>query len=229
MIGLAVVKQPSEVCALEQAVTKSAADLYCSPSMYGVVSARRATPADIELVTTIVEHAFANDPLWSRALSPLSGARRRPFWRLFTEGTLRYPWTWLLEGDRATSLWIPPGGTEMSPEQEERLSALASGLGSEEDNFHELLRRFDVAHPRAEPHYYLSLLGTHPDHRGQGLGMQLLAHDLELIDEEHCAAYLESSNPANNRRYESAGFKSVGEFSYPGDGPTVTTMWRPPR
>jgi ribosomal protein S18 acetylase RimI-like enzyme len=197
--------------------------------MDGVVSARRATPADIELVTTIVELAFANDPLWSRALSPLSVAQRRPFWRLFAEGTLRYPWTWLLEGDRATSLWIPPGGTEMSPEQEERLSALASGLGSEEDNFHELLRRFDVAHPRAEPHYYLSLLGTHPDHRGQGLGMRLLAHDLELIDEEHCAAYLESSNPANNRRYESAGFKSVGEFSYPGDGPAVTTMWRPRR
>jgi ribosomal protein S18 acetylase RimI-like enzyme len=197
--------------------------------MDGVVSARRATPADIELVSTIVEHAFANDPLWSRALSPLRVAQRRPFWRLFAEGTLRYPWTWLLEGDRATSLWIPPGGTEMSPEQEERLSALASGLGSEEDNFHELLRRFDVAHPRSEPHYYLSLLGTHPDHRGQGLGMRLLAHDLELIDEEHCAAYLESSNPANNRRYESAGFKSVGEFSYPGDGPTVTTMWRPLR
>jgi ribosomal protein S18 acetylase RimI-like enzyme len=197
--------------------------------MDGLVSARRATPPDIELVTTIVEQAFANDPLWSRALSPLSVAQRRPFWRLFAEGTLRYPWTWLLEGDRATSLWIPPGGTEMSPEQQERLSGLASGLGSEEDNFHELLRRFDVAHPRTEPHYYLSLLGTHPDHRGQGLGMRLLAHDLELIDEEHRAAYLESSNPANNRRYESAGFKSVGEFSYPDDGPAVTTMWRPRR
>jgi ribosomal protein S18 acetylase RimI-like enzyme len=205
------------------------AERYCSPCMEGLVSARRATPADIELVTTIIELAFGNDPLWSRALSPLSVAQRRPFWRLFAEGTLRYPWTWLLDGGGATSLWIPPGGTEMSPEQEERMSELASGLGSEEDNFHELLRRFDAAHPRAEPHYYLSLLGTHPDHRGHGLGMRLLAHDLALIDEEHHAAYLESSNLANNRRYASAGFESVGEFSYPGDGPGVTTMWRPAR
>jgi ribosomal protein S18 acetylase RimI-like enzyme len=191
-----------------------------------LLSARRATPADIEPVTTIVELAFANDPLWSRALGPLSFEQRRPFWRLFAEGTLRYPWTWLLDGGGATSLWIPPGGTEMSPQQEERMSELAAGLGPEEDNFHELLRRFDTAHPRSEPHYYLSLLGTHPDHRGQGLGMWLLAHDLAVIDDEHCAAYLESSNPANNRRYASVGFESLGGFSYPGNGPVVTTMWR---
>ena len=203
------------------------AERYCSPCMDGPVSARRATPTDIELVTTIIELAFAEDPLWSRALSPLSLAQRRPFWRLFAEGTLRYPWTWLLGGGGATSLWIPPDGTEMSPEQEERISELASGLGPNKDNFHELLRRFDAAHPRTEPHYYLSLLGTHPDHRGQGLGMQLLAHDLALIDEEHRAAYLESSNPTNNRRYARAGFEAVGEFSYPGNGPVVTTMWRP--
>ncbi len=193
--------------------------------MDGQISARRATPADIELVTTIVELAFANDPLWSRALRPLGVAQRRPFWHLFAEGAVRYPWTWLLDG-AATSLWIPPGGTEMSTGQEERMSELAAGLGAEEDNFHELLRRFDAAHPRREPHYYLSLLGTHPDHRGQGLGMRLLAHDLALIDEEHCPAYLESSNPVNNRRYATVGFAPVGEFSYPGNGPPVTTMWR---
>jgi GNAT superfamily N-acetyltransferase len=205
------------------------AERYCSPCMDGPVSALRATPTDIELVTTIIELAFANDPLWSRALSPLSLAQRQPFWRLFAEGTLRYPWTWLLDGGGATSLWIPPDGTEMSPQQEERMSELASGLGPNKDNFHELLRRFDAAHPRTEPHYYLSLLGTHPDHRGQGLGMRLLAHDLALIDEEHRAAYLESSNPTNNRRYASVGFEAVGEFSYPGNGPVVTTMWRPAR
>lgn len=124
------------------------------------IAARRATPADIEVVTTIIELAFANDPLWNRALRTLPVAQRRPFWKLFT---------------------------------------------------------------------CLSLLGTHPNHRGSGLGMRLLAHDLALIDEEHCAAYLESSNPANNRRYASAGFGAVGEFSYPDDGPVVTPIWRPAR
>jgi hypothetical protein len=47
--------------------------------------------------------------------------------------------------------------------------------------------------------------------------MWLLAHDLE------------SSNPANDRRYASVGFEAVGRLSYPGNGPVVTTMWRPAR
>jgi GNAT superfamily N-acetyltransferase len=118
----------------------------------------------------------------------------------------------------------------MTPEQERQLAGLAADyLGPAADDYVELLGRFEAAHPRAEPHYFLTLFGTHPDHRGQGTGMRLLAHDLELIDAEHMPAYLESSNPANNRRYASVGFEPHGEFSYPGGGPVVTTMWRPAR
>jgi GNAT superfamily N-acetyltransferase len=197
--------------------------------MDSVIAARRATPADTDVVTSIIELAFANDPLWNRALRTLPVGQRQPFWRLFTEGAIRHQWTWLLNDDAATSLWVPPGATEMTPDEEARMEDLASGLGADEDNFREMGRRFDAAHPRTEPHYYLSLLGTHPDHRGQGLGMRLVAHDLALIDEEHRAAYLESSNPANNRRYATVGFEPVGEFFYPGDGPVVTTMWRKAR
>jgi GNAT superfamily N-acetyltransferase len=197
--------------------------------MDGTVSPRRATSADIDTLITIIGLAFKDDPIWSRALHSLNDAQRRPFWQLFAEGAVPHQWTWLLDNGSAAALWIPPGETEMTPEQEERMSELASGLGAEADNFRELGRRFDAAHPRAEPHYYLSLLGTHPDHRGKGLGMRLLAANLAMIDEEHSAAYLESSNPANNRRYTSVGFERVGEFAYPGDGPVVTTMWRPAR
>jgi hypothetical protein len=39
-------------------------------------------------------------------------------------------------------------------------------------------------------------------------------------------AYLESSNPANDHRYEAVGFVPVATFQAPGDGPSVTGMWR---
>ena len=69
------------------------------------------------------------------------------------------------------------------------------------------LLQFEAAHPHDEPHYYLSFVATHDDHRGQGIGEQLLAQNLELIDAEHFPAYLESSNPKNLERYGRLGFE----------------------
>ena len=193
---------------------------------------RRAEAVDSEYVTTIITLAFASDPLWSYALARSDGRTEHHavFWRLVIDGALRYPWTWLTGDREATSVWIPPGGTEMTADQEQRVADFAAEyLGPEAGDFLELLARFDAAHPRVDPHYYLTLLATHPGHRGHGVGMRLLAHDLALIDAEGLPAYLESSNPANNARYASVGFERIGEFSYPGHGPTVTTMWRTAR
>ena len=58
------------------------------------------------------------------------------------------------------------------------------------------------------------------------VGMALLAEDLRLIDAEGLPAYLESSNPVNDRRYERLGFVRVGEFETPDGAHTLTTMWR---
>jgi GNAT superfamily N-acetyltransferase len=193
---------------------------------------RLASEADRPLVTTIVTLAFTNDPLWGWVLARPDGQTDHlaPFWSLFLEGAFRYPNTWVAGDGEATSVWIPPGCTEMTADQEELLGLyVADHLGPKADVFFELLHRFEAAHPREVDHYYLSLLGTHPDHRGHGTGMALLAHDLKLIDAEHAPAYLESSNPANNDRYASVGFEKIGEFAHPGDGPPVTTMWRPAR
>jgi GNAT superfamily N-acetyltransferase len=90
----------------------------------------------------------------------------------------------------------------------------------------EVFEAFENAHPNTEEHFYLSLLGTDPLQRGRGIGMALLRETLARIDELGAPAYLESSNPANDERYESVGFERHGEFTLPADGPTVTTMWR---
>ena len=43
----------------------------------------------------------------------------------------------------------------------------------------------------------------------------LLAENLALIDAESMPAYLESSNPENDRRYERLGFAKVGRVPAP--------------
>src|SRR5262249_21894539 len=90
----------------------------------------------------------------------------------------------------------------------------------------ELFDRFADGHPHHAPHYYLSLLGTHPDHRGRGVGMALLRGNLADYDAEGVATYLESSNPATTPRYGGLGFRQMGSFPTPDTSHRVARMWR---
>jgi GNAT superfamily N-acetyltransferase len=190
---------------------------------------RSATRADLLAVTGTISLAFHDDPTWSWAFAdPLRRQEQYAvFWRFIIAGALRYPWVLMTEGCEAASVWIPPGGTEIAPEDEARVASLLEELvGERAGEVMELLDRFEAVHPRNEPHFYLSLLGTHPSHTGRGIGMRLLAENLARIDRERMPAYLESSNPANNHRYQRYGFEEIGEFYPPGGTTPVTTMWR---
>ena len=191
-----------------------------------------SSDADLDAVTETISLAFHEDPTWSWAF-PDTGRRQAQyavFWRFLIAGAMRYPWVLMSDGCEAAAVWIPPGGTEFSEEDEERVEPLLRDLvGPRAGAVLELLEGFDAAHPRQEPHYYLSLLGTHPAHAGRGLGMALLAESLRRIDQEGLPAYLESSNPANNHRYERHGFAKIGEFYPPTSEIPVTTMWRDAR
>lgn len=179
--------------------------------------------------------AFANDAVWGGWAFPIADpaartAARERWWRFNLASAMRYPWMRLTPDDGAATLWIPPGGAELTPEEEEQLEPLLRALvGDHAEPFLAGLELFGSNHPREEPHYYLSLLGTHDDFRGCGLGMALLAENLARIDEEGLPCYLESTNPGNIPRYESVGFRKVGAFTLPAGGPTVDTMWRDAR
>jgi GNAT superfamily N-acetyltransferase len=194
---------------------------------------RRAARADIPAMVETLAQAFHHDPVWSWAFP--DPARRsgqlRQWWSLFVSSAARYDWTWLADDAAAVAVWIPPGGIELTDAEESTMEPLLRSLiGSRADTVLEGVHRFDVEHPHDEPHYYLSLLGTRTDRRGEGLGIALLGECLEAIDAAHMPAYLESTNPdANNRRYEAAGFAPLGTFAMPGDGPVLTRMWRQAR
>jgi GNAT superfamily N-acetyltransferase len=194
---------------------------------------RLATAADEDAVTETVRLAFTDDPVWGPALAlpDHSTAHLDPFWRLYVRGGLRFDGVYVV-GDSAatTAIWTPPGESELSPEQEDDIVELVAALPSEVATpLFELFDRFDAAHPHDVPHAYLGLLATHPDHRGKGIGQQLLAANLAHLDASGIPAYLESTNPANLHRYRRAGFEIHGTFTAVLDDAPVTTMWRNPR
>ena len=196
-------------------------------------TARVATLADVEGIVEVLTSAFFRDPLWG----PVFGDERRAeqaavMWRLYATSALRYPFTLItpnVEAVEAVAVWIPPGGSELTEVEAEGLEALLTSTAGV-DSARSIMRiyeQLDAAHP-AEPCFYLTLLGVHDDHRGAGLGMALLAESLDRIDAFGAPAYLESSNPANNARYESVGFRQRDRIVTE-SGHVVTTMWRPGR
>lgn len=185
--------------------------------------ARVATSADLDAVVGVLTSAFRDDPLWGPAFP--DPTRAGGMWRLFVTASLRYPWTFVAPGAEAAAVWVPPGGVELTADEEatlERLLVATIGPAAAAAVL-AVLAQFDAARP-ATPHHYLSLLGTHGAHRGQGLGMGLLAENLTRIDGP---AYLESSNPANDARYARLGFAPYGRITTAA-GHTMTTMWREP-
>jgi GNAT superfamily N-acetyltransferase len=194
--------------------------------------ARVATAEDAEAVTETLALAFHEDPVWSWAFP--DAARRleqhRAVWGLLVRAKIDEGSVWQTAGGEAAAVWVLPGRPELGPEDEERLEALVEeSMGEGAARVLDTFERFEAAHPHERGgHHYLSLLGTHPDYRGKGIGMALLAECLERIDTEGAPAFLESSNPANDRRYERLGFARCGEFALGEGGPSVTQMWREP-
>ena len=184
-------------------------------------------------MTEVLTLAFNRDPVWGWAFpdEERRASQHRVFWRLFVDGALPHGWVWMTSDGGAVALWLPPGCPEFPPEIEAELEpVLIELLGAAQAAVViETFERFEEAHPTDPPHYYLSLLGTDREHRGRGVGMGLVAANLEALDAAAMPAYLESTNPGNDERYRRAGFEQVGEFGLPMDGPTVTMMWRQPR
>jgi len=195
------------------------------------IRARVATPSDVDSIVSVFTSAFFRDPVWGAAFPDQARRARQAavMWRVYAASAVRYPWTLVTDGGEAAAVWIPPGGVELTAEEAAGLEgelAAATDPGTARAIM-EVGERFEAVHP-AEPFFYLTILGTHADHRGKGLGMGLLAEGLRRVDELGAPAYLESTNPANLKRYESVGFGVRDEIRLAG-GQVVTTMWRPAR
>jgi GNAT superfamily N-acetyltransferase len=194
------------------------------------MESRPAQPDEADLVAECLHLAFASDPVWGLALGRADGStdHHHEYWRLFIDGAMRYGTVFMTAGGEAVSVWLPPGGTELADDQVEALGqVLAQNLAADHQAaMFELYERFAASRAPLPEHYYLSMLGTHPDHRGRGVGQGLLAADLARWDAEQTPTYLESSNAGNNHRYERVGYRPIGGFSAVRDDTWIAAMWR---
>lgn len=197
------------------------------------MAAMVATETDYDAVVATITAAFHDDPLWAWMFPD---PRKRPrqqttMFGFYVESALPNG-SVLIADDRASAaiVYTPPGEAELSAEIEAKVEPfLTDALGPQAPARLETFTRFEAAVPDGPPFYYVSFLGTHPDSRGRGLGMGLLAEVVAKADQDGRPTYLESSNPDNNARYERLGFEPRTDFTTPDQQHVVTTMWREPR
>ena len=95
------------------------------------------------------------------------------------------------------------------------------------DDTFAVLGQMDAAHPTYR-HWYLPWFAVDTAMQGRGLGGQLMAPCLQIVDDTHLPAYLETPNPRTIPFYQRHGFEVTGE-AQAGTCPPITFMMRAPR
>lgn len=122
----------------------------------------------------------------------------------------------------AFSLWIPPG----RPEVEVESTATEPPSVELMAKFIALREALTVNTP-AEEHWYLQMVGTHPDWQRRGIGSQLINEGLSWARRDGLGVYLETETEANVAYYRHLGFDVRTEWTVGNGGPRMWGMWRP--
>jgi len=187
----------------------------------------RVCPEDQQRAVATLVLAFASDPVerWMYP-DPQQYLTHFPrFLAAFGGPAFEQRTVWQGDDFAAVALWLAPG---REPEEAAVVDVLTDSLalGKQGDAF-AVIEQMGAAHPEY-PHWYLPWLGVDPAMQGRGLGSQLLAECLMVVDADGLPAYLETPNPRNLTLYERHGFRVVGS-AQAGACPPVTFMLREPR
>jgi len=190
---------------------------------------RPATIEEVEPLAQVLARAFREDP-FQRWIFPRERARARGSRRTFAlalRSEIEHGTVLTTDELQGVAIWRDPqfglpslretlgAGLELLPLVRARSPLVFAG-------FQRLLRNRPSA-----PHWYLSILGTDPEHQRSGVGAALLLPMLERCDQRGTTAYLEASRAENVPYYERFGFVAAGEFRMPA-GPPLWRMLREP-
>ena len=197
------------------------------PLNRGAVHTRIATDADVDGLTATLTAAFQTDPLWGR-WAFADAKDLAVWWRFYIGSALRYPCVWVRGDYAAVSVWIPPDGTELTEEEEERLEPLLDQLvGPRAPDIMKLVERFEASHPR-EMSALLPRPAWNPS-RLSRTGARDSAFSTRIWRAWMPKGYRRTwSRPTRTTTLATSGWDSreVGEFTTPDGKRTVATMWR---
>jgi GNAT superfamily N-acetyltransferase len=121
------------------------------------------------------------------------------------------------QGADGAALWTLPNADGAASHGAQRTAALQPLLGAQGFAAYQAICEAMASQlpTELESAWYLSILGVHPDARGQGLAQRLLAPTLARADAAGASCFLETFNPLSLPFYARLGFAAAGEFLEP--------------
>jgi len=194
------------------------------------VQVRPARPDEWQAVGEVLARSFWDDPCWAW-VCPDPARLRRHLGRALGRAVrpkIDRGWVWTADGVPGAAVWAAPGRWKQ-PVREglPAMPAFVRAIGLRD--VPKALRAFaamEHGHPREE-HWYLEILGVHPDQQGQGLGSALMQPVLDQCAAQGLPAYLESSTDRSALLYRRHGFEETERFPMGPGSPFQRRMWRP--
>jgi GNAT superfamily N-acetyltransferase len=192
---------------------------------------RTISRRDVPDLAHMLARAFDDDPVITWTLPDAHRRRTRAPLAFAT-----YLQTYLPKGHvyadhalRSAALWAPPGTWRVGFADIMRLlPTLARTYGSRLPLLLAGFALLEHHHPDHIPHWYLSFVGTDPEHQGKGLGAAVIAPVLAHCDAHGEPVYLEATRPELVPFYRRHGFVVIQRFDLLA-GPSVWGMWREPQ
>jgi GNAT superfamily N-acetyltransferase len=193
-----------------------------------VTEVRKATYADVVDLSGSLARAFDDDPVMNW-LYPTASRKQKFMAFALRSLHLCHDEVYTSAGLEGGALWDPPGCWKIDMRTMLRTAPAMTWItGRNIRRGLRLVNAIERRHPK-EPHYYLAILGTDPQHQGKGVGSAIMAPVLERCDAEGVGAYLESSKESNVPFYRRHGFEVTEEITIPDGGPRLWLMWRDPQ
>lgn len=173
----------------------------------------------------LLGQAFLNDPMLNYVIGDKKNKDQLITWFVtcsFRYGAL-FGQCYATQDNKGVLIMLPPDQTKMTMGKMYKAGMLAApfklGLTGF-SNFMAMADFTDKEHKVSTPfhHYYLFGMGVLPDKQGQGVGKQLMAKALQIVDNNNMPCYLETQNKNNVPFYERFGFKVVSDKQVPKGG-----------
>jgi len=206
------------------------------PNKDTVINIRKARHSDLDALAEVLAEAYDKDLLmnWIVFQDEKRIQRMKKYFEVsLKDYSMKYDHVFTTEELDGVAIWYPPEPSNCWKASTFKHLSLThkwisiAGMRKYLTLFiaDEMVKKY---HLKA-PHYYLSVIGVHPENQGKGVASHLIRHVLQLCNERGVPAFLETATERNLGYYGKLDFKVIEEYVLPQNGPKVWTMIYEPK